>query len=109
MNTPKDNYRQILVESVKSPLGFFVLIALAVESILTALVLVVTGTDRTFLLIAMTTIFVLLILVVGWITAKNPGAITYRGQPLRVRKSATKKVTKSEHLNQAEVESVPKT
>jgi hypothetical protein len=72
---PDTSERQRLIETVKSPLGFFCLVILVTEAIFVGLALASAGADRTFMLYAATGILVLLILVVAGISAWRPEAL----------------------------------
>ncbi|MCD4807500.1 MAG: hypothetical protein K8R13_08045 [Methanococcoides sp.] len=64
-----------IIKAIKTPLGFFSLIVLVMQSVLGGLALTLSGTDRTFLLYANTGIFILLILLIAAISAFRPEAL----------------------------------
>lgn len=64
-----------IINAIKTPLGFFSLIVLVVESALVGLALTISGTDRTFLLYAITFIIIFLILLVALISSFKPEAL----------------------------------
>jgi hypothetical protein len=73
---PKDmTERQNLAEAIKTPLGFFSLIVIVIESLLGGLALASSGTDRTFLIYVIPGILVLLILLVAAIGVLRPEAL----------------------------------
>jgi heme A synthase len=87
---PRDA-RVSLVETVKTPLGFFVLVVLIVEVILGGVAALCPGTDRTVLIVGMLGVVVLLVLIVACIAVFRPEAL-YGGRPspanqLRLAKS----------------------
>lgn len=73
---PQDkNERQRLIDAIKTPLGFFSLIVLVIESLLGGLALASSGTDRTFMFYAIVGILVLLVLLVAAIAVSKPEAL----------------------------------
>ena len=65
MSDQKNEQRINLLKGVKNPLDFFTLALLIIETLIVCLVLITSGTDRTFLLKAGIGILVLLILLVA--------------------------------------------
>jgi hypothetical protein len=73
---PKDtNEKRNVIDAIKTPLGFFSLIVVVIESSLIGLTLAVSGTDRSFLVRAIPIILVLLILVVTIVATLKPEAL----------------------------------
>jgi len=64
-----------LIEAIRTPLGFFSLIVVVIESALVGLALASSGADRSFLVRAIPGILVLLILLVALIAALKPEAL----------------------------------
>jgi hypothetical protein len=74
--SPKDTTEQHnLIDAIKTPLGFFSLIVVVIESSLVGLALASSGADRSFLVRAIPAILVLLTLLVAVIGALKPEAL----------------------------------
>jgi hypothetical protein len=75
-NTPHiAGEHQSLIESIKTPLGFFSLIVLMINALFVSLVYATTGSDRTLILVAMVIILLTLILVVAIVAVWKPEAL----------------------------------
>jgi hypothetical protein len=79
--------RSDIIRSVRTPLGFFALVVLVVEAILGATTNFTSGSDRTFLVIGMLVIILVLIAVVAVMAWKRPYSLYGRStdQAKRVR------------------------
>jgi hypothetical protein len=71
---PKSSRVQVL-ETVQTPLGFFVLVVLVVEAILGVTVYLTTGIDRTICIIGMPSLIVMLVALVSWMAIYRPEAL----------------------------------
>lgn len=68
-----DDSRVNIIQSVRSPLGFFVLVVLVVEALFGVLSTLSSGQDRTLLIIGMLALVFLLVIIVAVFTARRPG------------------------------------
>jgi hypothetical protein len=75
MSADKGLDRLGIIEAIKTPLGFFSLIVLVIESGFSGLALAATGSDRSFLLYAIVGVLVLLVIVVSVISVIKPEAL----------------------------------
>lgn len=76
-NTPPSvSDRATLIDSIRTPLGYFALTLLIIETLLFILVNKATGFDFTLLSISMVIIFFFIIIIVGYIVYKRPEALT---------------------------------
>ena len=74
ISTEKDS-RVSLINTVQTPLGFFVLVVLIVEAILGLTANFSTGSDKTYLIIGMLILIFLLVLIVTGMAVFRPGAL----------------------------------
>lgn len=64
-----------VINAVKTPLGFFVLVVLLVEVILGITANMSTGSDRTILIVGMLFLILLLVIIVAWMAYYRPSAL----------------------------------
>lgn len=76
-----------LIEAVQTPLGFFVLVVLIIEAVLTVFVLKLdVGSDRTFVIQAMIILIFALVLIVTFIAMWRPAALSGKERQLKETK-----------------------
>lgn len=76
-NTPPSvSDRATLIDSIRTPLGYFALTLLIIETLLFVIVNKATGFDFTLLSISMVIIFFFIVIIVGYIVYNRPDALT---------------------------------
>jgi uncharacterized membrane protein YuzA (DUF378 family) len=81
MKTSRDSKVNI-IKAIQTPLGFFVLIVLLVEAIFGVIASFSDGSHRTYLIIGMFALILLLVLIVSAIAVFRPEAL-YGSRPIR--------------------------
>ena len=83
MKTSRDwNSRVNIIKAIQTPLGFFVLVVLLVEAIFGVIASFSDGSHRTYLIIGMFALILLLVLIVSAIAVFRPEAL-YGSRPIR--------------------------
>ena len=70
--------RRSIIQTVQTPLGFFVLVVLIVEIILGVLASSSEGNDRTYMVVGMLGLMFVLVIIVGLLAAFRPYALLGR-------------------------------
>ncbi len=78
------NGRTGIIQAVQTPLGFFVLVVLIIETILTTFVIKLdAGADRTLVIACMIILILALVLIVAGIAIWRPGALSGKERQLK--------------------------
>lgn len=97
--SPDETHSRVsIINSVQTPLGFFVLVILIVEVILGITANFSSGEDRTYLIIGMIVLIFLLVILVTGLAIFRPSALYGKEIPVKKKSSAQRKKTSESRI-----------
>ena len=101
-NTENALSRASIVQTIKTPLGFFALVVLTVEVIFGIVAVMSAGLDRTYLIVGMLLIILLLIFIVAFLAAWRPESLIGE-RPKRTIPTLPEDITTRIHIKNPKV------